>query len=183
MTTSGDLFRREALEYRTRPQGSDGVVRVGAPWVRWLYWVVLVLVVAGLALAAVTRVERTASGPALVDLQAGTFTAVLPAAGGSELRDGRPVRLEVDGPAGRQDIAASVSHIEAADDADVRRAGFDSASQPAVLVTGVLARDAGASAETPSSRMTGRAVVELGSQRALPLFLQGFGGAPEGESG
>jgi hypothetical protein len=174
VTTSGDLFRREALEYWTRPRGSDAVVRVGAPWVRWLYWVLLVLVVAGLALAAVTRVERTASGPALVDPQAGTFAAVLPAAAGSELRDGRPLRLEVDGPAGRQDVAVSVSHVEVADDTDVRRAGFGSAPQPAVLVTGVLARDAGVSTEAPAPRTRGRAVAELGSQRALPLFLQGF---------
>jgi hypothetical protein len=181
MTMSTDLFRREALEYRSRQGGPGAVLQVGAPWVRWLQWIVLALVAAGLALTFLVRVEQTTSGPALVDPQKRTFVAVLPAVAGSDLQGGRPLRLEVDGPTGRRSVAASVLQVEAAEDADVQRAGFKRIPQPAVLVTGALAPAAAAPAQTPSSPdLTGRAVIVLGSERAFSLFLRGFEGAPEG---
>ena len=181
-TTPTDLFRREALEYWSRQRGAGAELRVGAPWVPWLYWFVLALVAVGLALTFFTRIEQTTSGPALVDPQKGTFVAVLPAAAASELRDGRPVGIEVNGPTGSQDVVASAGHVEAAAVAEIRRAGFTSFPEPGVLVTGVLpgAADLGG---TSSPGLSGRAVVELGSQRALPLFLNGVRGAPEGEDG
>ncbi len=183
MTQSTDLFRREALEYWSRQRGPGAVLRVGAPWVRWLYWIVLALVAAGVALTFFVRIDQTASGPALVDPQNRTFVAVLPAAAGAEMQGGRPLPLQVDGPAGRQDVAAAALHVEAADDADVRRAGFSSFPQPAVLVTGVLTPEGAALAESPSSaRLTGRAVVVLGSEQAFSVFMRGFQGAPEGEN-
>jgi hypothetical protein len=176
MTRPADLFRREAVEYSSRPRGPGAVLRIGAPWVRWLFWVALALVAAGLVLAFVVPIDETTSGPALLDSQNRTFVAVLPAVAGSDLPTGRPLRLEADGPTGRQDVAASVLHAGPAADADVRRAGFSSFPRPAVLVTGVLAPDAAALTGTPSSRLTGRAVVLLGSMRASSLFLQGFSG-------
>jgi len=90
-----DLFRREALEYRIRQRGPGPVLRIGTPWVRWLYWLVLALAAAGLTLSLVVPVERTASGPALIDPREGTFVAVLPAVAGSDLPGDRPLRLEV----------------------------------------------------------------------------------------
>ncbi|MGR6967852.1 hypothetical protein ACU610_25660 [Geodermatophilus sp. URMC 61] len=177
MTMSADLFRREALEYRSRPRQPGAVLQVGAPWVRWLYWVVLALVAVGLALAFTVRVELTASGPALVDPQARTFVAVLPAVAGTEPQDGHPLRLDVAGQAGWGDVPATVTHVQAADEADIRRVGFSSFPQPAVLVTGVLRPGGGATPATPSARLTGRAVVVLGSERAFSLVLQEFRGA------
>jgi len=175
MTMSTDLFRREALEYWSRQRGPSGVLRVGAPWVRWLYWIVLALVAAGLALTLLVRIEQTTSGPARVDPQPRTFVAVLPAAAGSDLHRGHPLRLEVDAPAGPESMAASVLEVRAAEDADVRRAGFETFRQPAVLVTGVLTPDAATPARTASSSgLAGRAVIELGSKRAFSVFLEGF---------
>jgi hypothetical protein len=175
VTMPADLFRREALEYSSRQHGPGAVLRVGAPWLRWLYWVVVVLAVAGVALSFVAPIERTTSGPALLDSQGRTFVAALPADAGSDLSTGRSVRLQVDGPTGRQDVQASVRDARAAEDADVRQAGFSSFPQPAVLVTGVLDPDTPALTGTPP-RLTGRAVVLLGSTPAASLFFQGFEG-------
>jgi hypothetical protein len=99
---------------------------------------------------------------------------------GAVLRVGAPwlrwlVRLQVDGPTGRQEVAASVRDARAAEDADVRQAGFSSFPQPAVLVTGVLDPDTPALTGMPP-RLTGRAVVLLGSTRVAALFFQGFEG-------
>jgi hypothetical protein len=174
---SADLFRREALEYWSRPRGPGGVLRTGAPWVRWLYWVVLALVAAGLALSLLVPVERTASGPVLVDPRERTFVAVLPAVVGSDVRSGRALRLEMDGPTGRRNLPASVVHVEAADDAATRQAGFRSFPRPGVLATGVLAPEAAVSRAPP--HLAGRAVIGLGSQQAASLFLQGFRAAPD----
>ena len=176
-----DLFRREALEYWSRQRGPGAVLRVSAPWVRWLYWIVLALMVAGLALAFFARIDQSTSGPALVNPQNRTFVAVLPAVAGSELQGGRPLHLEVDGPSGRQDLAARALRVEAADDAEVHRAGFSSFPQPAILVSGVVAPGVADLAGTPSSpRLTGRAVIVLSSKRAFSVFLHGFEGTPGG---
>jgi hypothetical protein len=135
---------------------------------------VLALVAAGVALTFVVPIDRTTSGPALLDPQGRTFVAALPADAGSDLSTGRPVRLQVDGPAGRQDVAASVLQARPAENADVRRAGLGTFPQPAVLVTGVLTPDA--VVPTGSPPLPGRAVVLLGSTRTADLFLQGFEG-------
>ncbi len=183
MTMSTELFRREALEHHLRPPESGGVLRVGASWVRWLYWLVLAAVGTGLVLSLVIRVDRTTSGPVLIDPRQGTFVAVLPAAASAEVRDDHPVRLELDGP-GKRTAAASVAEVRAAGDAAVRRAGFRSFPRPAVLVTGVLAPDNAALDENGSSpRLTGRAVVVVGSEQAFSLLLGGFHDVPEGRDG
>ena len=183
MTMSTELFRPEALEHHLRPPESGGVLRVGAPWVQWLYWLVLAMVGASLVLSLVVRVDRTTSGPALVDPQQGTFVAVLPAAASAEVRDDHPVRLELDGP-GERTAAASVAEVRAAEDDAGRQAGFTSFPRPAVLVTGVLARDDAALVETESSpRLPGRAVVVVGSEQAFSLLLGGFHDGSEGGNG
>ena len=87
----------------------------------------------------------------------------------------RPLRLEADAPAGPESMAASVLEVRAAEDADVRRAGFQTFPQPAILVTGVIAPDVAIPARTASSpSLTGRAVIGLGSKRAFSVFLEGF---------
>jgi hypothetical protein len=69
-------------------------------------------------------------------------------------------------------LAARALKAEVADQAAIRRAGFPSPSQPAVLVTGVIGPDADVGALPSSPRPEGRAVVVLRSQRILDLFLR-----------
>jgi hypothetical protein len=107
-------------------------------------------------------------------VQERTFVALVPDAASPDLQRGQLVRLQVDGPDGP--LAARVLRAEVVDQAGVRRAGFASSSQPAVLVTGVLAPDADVASLLSSPRHEGRAVVVLRSQRILNLFLRQLGG-------
>jgi hypothetical protein len=170
MTERPSLFRREALEFHVGQSGQGGVLRIDPPWTRWLYWIVLALVAAGLVVTVTARTSETTSGPALIDVRERTFAALVPQAS-SDLRRGRPVRLQVDGPPGRS-LTARLLNAEVADQAGVRRAGFASSSQPAVLVTGILERDADVASLASSRRTEGRAVVVLRSPRILDLFLR-----------
>jgi hypothetical protein len=171
MTERPSLFRREALEFHTGQQRPDGVLRVDPPWTRWAYWLVLTLLAAGVIVTATARTSETTSGPALIDVQERTFVALVPGAAAPELQPGQTVRLDVQGLEGPP-LAARTLKAEVADQAGVRRAGFPSSSQPAVLVTGVLGPHADVAALPSSPRHEGRAVVVLRSQRILDLFLR-----------
>jgi hypothetical protein len=171
MTPPPDLFRQEALDFHSGQQRPDGVLRVESPWTRWAYWLVLALLVAGVVVTATAHTSETTSGPALIDGQTRTFVALLPSAASPELRPGQTLRLDVqdlNGPL----LPARAHTAEVADQAAIRRAGFASSSQPAVLVTGVLEADAGLGAVPPSSRHEGRVVVVLRSRRILDLLLR-----------
>jgi hypothetical protein len=174
MTERPSLFRQEALEFHAGHPQPGGVLRIDRRWTGWLYWIVLALVVAGVVVTVTARTSETTQGPALINVQERTFVALLPDAASPDLRGGQLVRLQVAGSKGGS-LAARVLRTEVADQAGVRRAGFASSSQPAVLVTGVLAPDADV-ASLPSPRPEGRAVVVLGSQRILNLFLRQLGG-------
>ena len=174
MTERPTLFRREALEFQaSQPQG--GVLRIDPRWTRWTYWLVLALLVAGMIVTATARTSETTSGPALIAVQERTFVALVPGAASPELQPGQTVRLHVQGLEGPP-LAARALKAEVADQAAIRRAGFASSSQPAVLVTGVLGPPADAGALPSSPRQGGRAVVVLRSQRILDLFLRQLGG-------
>jgi hypothetical protein len=182
MTGRPPLFRREALEFQaSQPQG--GVLRIDPPWTRWAYWIVLALVVAGVVVTCTARTSETTSGPALVDLEERSFVALVPNAASPDLRPGQLVRLQVEGLVARP-LAARAIKAEVADQDAVRRAGFASSSQPAMLVTGVLAPNAGVASSSSSPRREGRAVVVLRSQRILDLFLRQLRGTlgRDGES-
>jgi hypothetical protein len=170
MTERPPLFRQEALEFQAgQPRG--GVLRIDPPWTRWSYWIVLAFVVAGVVAAATARTSETTSGPALIDAQERTFVALVPDAASPDLQPGQLVRLQVDGAEGRP-LAARTLKAEVADQAGVRRAGFAPPSQPAMLVTGVLAPDAEVASLRSSPRRAGRAVVVLRSQSIFDLFLR-----------
>ncbi len=171
MTERSSLFRQEALEFRTGGPQQGSVLRIEPPWTGWLYWIVLALVVAGVVVTATARTSETTSGPALINVQERTFVALVPDAASPDLQRGQLVRLQVDGPEGRP-LAARVLRAEVADQAGVRRAGFASSSQPAMLVSGVLAPHADVASLPSSPRHEGRAVVVLRSQRILNLFLR-----------
>jgi hypothetical protein len=171
MTERPSLFRQEALEFHAGLPRPDGVLRVDPPWTRWAYWIVLALVVAGVVVAVTARTSETTSGPALINVPERTFVALVPAAASPDLHRGQSVRLEVDGLE-RRPLAAWVLRAEVADQAGVRRAGFAPSSQPAMLVTGVLEPHADAASLPSSPRHEGRAVVVLGTQRILNLFLR-----------
>jgi hypothetical protein len=182
MTQPPSLFRREALEFQaSQPQG--GVLRIDPPWTRWAYWIVLALVVAGVVVTWTARISETASGPALINLEERSFVALVPDAAAPDLRPGQLVRLQVEGLVARP-LAARAIKAEVADRAAIRRAGFASSSQPAMLVTGVLAPHADVASSSLSLRQEGRAVVLLRSQRILYLFLRQLRGTlgRDGES-
>jgi hypothetical protein len=171
MTERPPLFRQEALEFQAgQPRG--GVLRIDPPWTAWSYWIVLALVVAGVFAAATVRTSETTSGPALIELQERTFVALVPDAASPDLQPGQRVRLQMDGGEGRP-LTARTLKAEVADQAAVRRAGFASPSQPAMLVTGILDPNAEVAWWLPSSpRHEGRAVVVLRSQRIFDLFVR-----------
>jgi hypothetical protein len=171
MTERPSLFRREALQFRAGQPRHGGVLRIDASWTRWSYWTVLALVAAGVAVSAMARTSETTSGRARINVQQRTFVALVPDAASSDLRRGQLVRLQLDGP-GRRVLAARVLRAGVADQARLRRAGFASSSQPAMLVTGLLERDADVTSLRSSSPPEGRAVVVLRSQRILGLFLR-----------
>jgi hypothetical protein len=165
MTERPSLFRQEALEFRVARPGQGGVLRIDPPWTRWLYWIVLALLVAGMVVTATVRTSETTSGPALINMRERTVMILVPDAASPDLRRGQLVRLQVGG----RELTARVLRAKVADSAGVRRAGFASSAEPGTLVTGVLAPDA----EVVSSpRHAGRAVVVLGSQSILDLFLR-----------
>lgn len=171
MTERPSLFRQEALEFHAGQPPLGGVLRIDPPWTRWLYWIVLAVVVAGVGVTATARTSETTSGPALINAPDRTFVALVPAAASPDLRRGQFVRLQADGPE-RRPLAARVLRAEVTDQAGVRRAGFAPSAQPAVLVTGVLEPHADVASLHSSPRHEGRAVVVLGSQRILNLFLR-----------
>jgi hypothetical protein len=170
MTEGPSLFRREALEFHAGEGQDGGLLRIDPPWMGWLYWIALLLVAAGVVVTATARTSETTSGPALINVRDRTFVAVVPDAS-VNLRRGQLVRLEVDAPEGRP-LAARVLKAEVADQAGLRRAGFDSSAQPGRLVTGLLERRADVAALPASPRPAGRAVVVLRSQRVLSMFLR-----------
>jgi hypothetical protein len=171
MTERPSLFRREALEFRASQPGQGGVLRIDPPWSRWSYWIVLALAAAGVVIAATARTSETTSGPARINVQQRTYVALVPDAASPDVRRGQRVRLQVNGAGGRV-LAARVRTAKVADQAGVRRAGFASSSQAALLVTGLLERDADAASLPSSPRPKARAVVVLRSQRIAGLFVR-----------
>jgi hypothetical protein len=147
------------------------VLRIQPPWVGWAYWIVLALVVAGVVVTSTVRTSETTSGPALINVPERTFVALVPDAAAPDLQPGQLVRLRVDGP-GKQPIDARALRAQVADQAGVRRAGFAASSQPAMLVTGVLAPDADVASLPSAPGQEGWAVVVLRSERILELFLR-----------
>jgi hypothetical protein len=170
MTAPG-LFRQEALEFHAGQQRPDGVLRVDAPWTRWTYWLVLALLVAGGIVTATAHTSETTSGPALIDVHEGTFVALVPDAASSDLQPGQTVHLDVQGQVGPP-LAARALDAEVAGQAAIRRAGFASSAQPAVLVTGVLAPHPDVASLPWSRQQKGGAVVVLRTERVLDLFLR-----------
>jgi hypothetical protein len=175
VTEPPSLFRREALEFKNRRPGHGDVLRIEPPWSRWSYWIVLALVAAGVIASATVRTSQSTSGPAFMNAREGTFAALVPSAASSDLERGQLVRLELSGPT-RTNLTARVMWSGVADRARLRRAGFASSLQRAVLVTGKLERQADVGALRSSPRPEGRAVVVLRSQRVLDLFLSQLGG-------
>jgi hypothetical protein len=182
MTERPSLFRQEALEFHADRSRPGGVLRIDPPWTGWLYWIALALLVVGVAVTVTARTSETTAGPALINVQERTFVALVPGAASPDLQRGQLVRLQVDGQEGKP-LAGRVLRAEAAGQAGIRRAGFASSSQPAMLVTGVLAPHADVVPLPSSPRQEGRAVVVLSSQRILTLFLQQLSGTLGGGGG
>jgi hypothetical protein len=161
MTERDSLFRQEALEFHARgDESSGGVLRLGAPWLRWSYRFLLVLVAAGAVLAWLVRTEESTTGPAVVDMDSGKFSALVPAAAAPELSSARSVRLEFADAKGS--VVVNVRQAAPARQSAIRRAGLPPQEQPAILLSGRLRRGA-ATGGSPSdaSRLHARMVVLL----------------------
>lgn len=182
MTERPSLFRQEALEFQAAVPRYGGVLQIDPRWTRWLYWMLLALPLVVALVTATASTSETTSGPALINVQERSFVALVPGAASPDLHRGQLVRLEPNGPQGRP-LAARLVTSEVADRAVVRRAGFASSSQPAVLVRGVLAPDADVASLASSPRHEGRAVVVLRSKRILSLFFGLLGGMLGGDGG
>jgi hypothetical protein len=172
-TTPEAIFRREALEFRTRGHDArGGVVRLGSRWMRWTYRATLVLVLAAVASMWVIRTGESTAGPAVVDGPAGTVTALLPAVVAPDLAssqgftfvfpDGRPVRVVG-------------LRVQLADAAAIRAAGLAPLSQPAILVTGRLEPGAAAATEERQLPLRTEVSVVLRSESLAEVLAGQFG--------
>ncbi|MFO0574288.1 MAG: HlyD family efflux transporter periplasmic adaptor subunit [Polyangia bacterium] len=66
---SDSVFRAEALAHYQNRYRHGEVLRLYSPWLPWTYWLLLLLVSAGLLFAAFAKINRYASGPALVVME------------------------------------------------------------------------------------------------------------------
>ena len=172
MTENTPFFRQEAVDYWTGQRAPDGVLRIGAPWVRWLYWAVVALVVVGLAAAYAVRTEETASGPALLDPGERSFVATLPVSAGSELDRSPDVRIEH----ADESLPARILRSESADSADLRGRDLPSLPGPAILVTGALIGDTTGPRSGSRSPVRARVVVVTSRDRLLSTLWRGLNG-------
>jgi hypothetical protein len=174
MSSRGDLFRQEALEFRTRGETtSSNVIRLGAPWVRWSFRVLFLLVAAGIAVTFFARTDETSTGPAVIHGRDRTFSALLPAAVAPELRSARRVRIDVDLP-GTRGLRVRVTRARSVAPRTVLD-GLPSPEQPAVLLSGRINAGGRENGLTGRRILHGRATVVLGSERVGEVVIRQFG--------
>jgi hypothetical protein len=138
MTDQEGIFRREAVELHARGKDdTNGVVRIGRPWLARLYVVTVLLFVTGLVALWVVPIQETASGPAVIDAGTGSVVALVPAGTAPDLDRAQELRVEVPG---RDDaVTVEVSRAAPADDAAIRRAGMEPPAQGGgILLSGRL---------------------------------------------
>jgi hypothetical protein len=164
MSARGDLFRQEAVEFHTRGETSTGsVIRLGAPWLRWASRLLLLLLVIGIAACVLLRTDESSSGPAVVDLRTGRFSALLPAAVAPNLRSARGLKIALDGGL---NVTARVTAALVLP-AHATRAGLSTTTEPGVLLSGRIARRNGV-----TGRVRGRATAVLRSERLGDVALR-----------
>ncbi len=169
MTGPDSLFRREAIEFQAGARSKVARLEIDRRGDRWLSWLLLALLFAGVVLGFVVRVDETTSGPAMIDLNKGTFEAVLPEAELDDAGSRLPVRLSLEGTHDQGTLTGRITSSETADDSGARAAGLPAPDQSSRLVTGTFAPiDAGSSA----GPRPGRAVVVLRSDRAVTVFIR-----------
>jgi hypothetical protein len=171
MSERDALFRAEALEHRARARDAPGgVLRLGRRWLRWSYWLTLALVVAGIVLAAAIRTRESTTGPAVVDLRSGTFSALVPAAVAAELPRARTVRLEL--PRGA--VAVKVARAKPVG-AGTPVAGLPAPRQTAILLSGRLPT-ARSGTRAGATRRRARMTIVLRSERVGAVVIRQFKG-------
>jgi hypothetical protein len=174
MSQRHDLFRQEALDFRSRGRQPAGDrLRLGAPWLRWSYRAMLVLVLVGLAAGWLVRADATTTGPAVVDARNGTFSGMVPAAVGQQLRDADAVRLDLRN--GAATVAVKVSRVKAADERMLRRTGLPRSQEPEIVLSGRLpSRAAIGPPLPPRFRINARMTVVLRSERFGEVIVRRF---------
>jgi hypothetical protein len=171
MSEQGELFRREALEFRARGRDAPGgVIRLGAPWLRRSYWALILLAVAAVALAVTISTTESTTGPAVVNLRSKTFSALLPATVASELRGARSVRINVAGGA----AAVQVKHAQPLE-AGTSRAGLPTPQQPVIFLSGrVQSVSRGRLAAPRATQVSARITVVLRKERLGTVVVRQF---------
>lgn len=177
------IFRREALDHRTRVRSESDLLMVPPTWARYTYRLLLFVTVTAVVLITLVSVPAYLEGPALVhriDSGGLELVAFLPGQRRAELRPGLPVRVELSGyPYTYHEV--TVSEIDeglvlASRLADV----FPLTSELALPAGSVAVIHASLPAETFLARgrryeyfsgMLGVARVRVGSDRLLTLLL------------
>ncbi|HYO60289.1 MAG TPA: hypothetical protein VEU29_00140 [Actinomycetota bacterium] len=114
------LFRQEAVEYQKQRGSAADLVRLTVGWAKLGFWLVLVSVVAIVVTASVTRVERVALAPAMVE-DDGAVVALMPAGQGAPPAEGSTATyLVADGSSEREVEVVSVEESVPADEARER---------------------------------------------------------------
>lgn len=170
MSTPGSIFRPEALELHARGAPEPAAtLRLGRPWLGWLFWAALVLFAAGVAALWFTRIEETATGPALVDGRSGSVTVLLPAAAAPGLARAEQLRVDLPGsPAGGAQVAVESGRM--ADEQLARQDGFGFATDGGILLTGRLRGGAAPGSVAEQGTLRTRAVLVLRSERLVDVF-------------
>jgi hypothetical protein len=170
-------FRQEALAARADRLPSGAPLQF-ARWPRWLYVALLGLLMSGLAFGLTARTSRTVSGPAVVDVQRGVFTAALPQSAAAVAPLGRTVELDLPGAAapGYEGRITSTTVADLARQRQSALRGMPGADPGSVLVTGHLVPldPSTARAVSKDQELRGRATIILGSDRLLAVILGGF---------
>jgi hypothetical protein len=182
MSEPSSIFRTEALEHRARGRETPGgMLRLRPRWLRLSFWMLIALLVAGVILATAVHASTSSTGPAVVDARGATFSALLPAAAGRELRGARSAYVDV--PDGRVAIKVLAARLVQPD--GISRGGLPPAAQASILLSGRVTSGAATRHRAPgASRVAGRITVVLQKKTLggmlvgeLEDMLRGFGGA------
>jgi hypothetical protein len=167
MSTGGNLFRREALDFHTRGRmTSGGVVRLDAPWLCWSLRLLLLLVVAGFAACVFVRTNESSIGPAVVDGRDGSVALLLPVAVAPQLRSAHGLWVDATDAGSMHVIVTAARPVPAG----VRIAALPTPTQPALLIRGRLA----ARGALVPRLFHGRATLVVRSERLGQMVLRQF---------
>ncbi|MDQ4025307.1 MAG: hypothetical protein M3217_07435 [Actinomycetota bacterium] len=162
------IFRREAFEHHARGRIAGEIVRLSPRWLNIAFWSVLVLFVAGVGFAGTRTLPRSARGPAAVVEEGDAVVALMPSRYASDIRGGMTLTFASGGISTRLTVE-SVGEVGA----NPGRLPSSLRDTPELVgpVVAVTARAPGAALQPGT---TGRAEVDLPSERLLFVLVPGL---------